>query len=133
MNKFSIFLTNERSLSPKIASLIDFYNEMGVTAGIIMESWFQNSQELDRDLQDLELGTGLKTIYKNRGARNTTARYAGRQLRGGGVAIIFDTSKIDLKEHKIANNKYEMVAASGKQNRSGRRIFIFAIYVPPKM
>ena len=68
-NKLSILLTNARSLSPKISYLIDFYNEMSVTAGIITESWFKDGPQLDQDLRDLELGTGLKTIYKNRGSK----------------------------------------------------------------
>ena len=69
-NKLSIILTNARSLSPKICSLIDLYKELDITAGIITESWFVNGPTLDKELQDLELGTALKTIYKNRTTKN---------------------------------------------------------------
>ena len=40
---------------------------------------------------------------------------------------------IELKEHKIAGNKYKIVTATGKQNKSGCHIYLFAIYIPPKM
>ena len=133
-NKLSILLTNARSLNPKLCSLIEFFKELDVTAGIITESWFVDGPELDKDLLDLELGTGLKAIYKNRTkAKKKTHRYGTANQRGGGVVIVFNSNEINLVEHKIQGNTYELVAATGRQRRSGRHIYLFGVYVPPKM
>ena len=126
-------LTNARSLSPKIESLIDFVNEMEITVGIITESWFKDGPELEKDLKDIELGTGLKIVYKNRARKKGTARYGNQKTKGGGVALIFNSNKINLTEHKISGNKFELVAAQGRQEKSGRVIYVLAIYIPPKM
>ena len=47
--------------------------------------------------------------------------------------IVFNSTMIDLTEHKIQSNSYELVAASGKQRKSGRPVYIFGVYVPPRM
>ena len=132
-NKLNIALTNARSLAPKVGSLVDLFNEMDIGAGIITESWLQDGPELEKDIADLELGTGLAMIYKNRMKRKSIARYGSEKKRGGGVAIVYNTGKITLKEYKIAGNRFEMVSATGRQHNSGRVIFIFGIYVPPRM
>ena len=132
-NKLNILLTNARSLSPKIASLIDFIEEMSISAGIITESWLRDGPELENDLLDLEKGTSLKMVYKNRGRKSSKTHRYNNSKRGGGVAIVYDSTKINMKELKIERNKYELTAATGKQFNGGRIICMYAVYVPPKM
>ena len=93
----------------------------------------QDSKELEEDLLDLEYGTSIKMIYKNRSKKGSTITRYNNPKRGGGVVIAFNKSRIDLAEHKIENNKFELVAAKGRQFKSGRMIFIFGMSVQPKM
>ena len=74
LNKLNVILTNARSLSPKIKSLIDYLSELEVTAAIVSESWMKDGADLDSDLLDLEKGTALKMIYKNRNSQRKTER-----------------------------------------------------------
>ena len=90
-NKLSILLTNARSLSPKIESLIDIFQELDIMAGIITESWFQDS----KNELDFEKGTGLNMIVKNRSFKRKVTR-CNKPKKGGEVAIIYNTSMIKL-------------------------------------
>ena len=47
-------LTNARSLSPKIISLNNYFDEFRLDFSIVSESWLSNGRELDGDLVDLE-------------------------------------------------------------------------------
>ena len=58
--------TNARSLPPKIGSLLDYFDEFGLDFAIITESWLASGARLDEELRDLELGTDLMLVYKNR-------------------------------------------------------------------
>ena len=74
--------TNARSLCPKINSLIDAFNETGAAITTITETWFRDCPELDADLLDIENGTGVSFICKNR-------KPAANGVAYGGVAIAF--------------------------------------------
>ena len=78
--KLRILLTNARSLSPKIMSLINYFEELDLTIAIITESWLADGKTLDDDLAELELGTNLTVIYKNSPVRPTSRRSSA----GGG-------------------------------------------------
>ena len=65
----NIINTNARSLCPKIDSLIDCFEEMDVTLGIVTETWLADGESLDRDIQDLAKGAGLDMICLNRDPR----------------------------------------------------------------
>ena len=133
-NNINFILTNARSLAPKIESLITTFEELDVAVGIVTESWLKDSKELDRDLKDLELGRSIKLIYKNRTKKRKNAtRYNTKPSRGGGVAIVFNCAKTNLKENKIKGNTFELVSAVGKLKNTDRHIYFFAMYVPPKM
>ena len=54
----NIINTNARSLCPKIDSLIDCFEEMDGTLGIVTETWLADGDSLSRDLQDLAKGAG---------------------------------------------------------------------------
>ena len=109
-NIIRFVLTNARSLSPKIMSLIDYFDECKLHFSIITESWLANGETLDRDIIDLENGTDLKVIYKNRPVKPTSRR----RTAGGGVAIVFNKNTCNLKEFKVQSNRFELVCAHGK-------------------
>ena len=62
-NNIRFLLTNARSLSPKILSLVDSFDELQLHLAVVTESWLSDSEVLDNDLIDLEHGTDLKAIY----------------------------------------------------------------------
>ena len=86
-----LLLTNARSLSPKIESLQNMFSEHKIDVALITESWLKDGTTLDKDVIDLEYGTNLKIIYKNRPKSR-----AGSRRVGGGVSIIYNKSTCSL-------------------------------------
>ena len=121
-------MTNARSLSPKIHSLHTAFEEHDIDFALITESWLKDGTVLDRDIIDLEWGTDLKIVYKN---RPRTA--AGRRKVGGGVSIIYSKSRCNLRERKIGGNKFELVLAVGKVGSIPRQVAVLCIYLQPRM
>ena len=62
----NIINTNVRSLCAKIDSLIDCFEELDATVGIVTETWLADGDSLDRDVYDLAKGVGLSMICLNR-------------------------------------------------------------------
>ena len=54
---FIVINTNARSLCPKINSLVDCFEEVGASLGIITETWLSDGQGLDDDVENFVLGT----------------------------------------------------------------------------
>ena len=125
---YKIMLTNARSLSPKIHSLHDMFNELDLDIALITESWLNDGSTLDGDVIDLEYGTGLKIIYKNRPKSR-----AGARRVGGGVSIVYNKSRCSLRERKVVGNKFELVVAVGKIGKISRQVAIFCVYIVPNM
>ena len=123
-----ILVTNARSLSPKIESLQNMFESYHLDVALVTESWLRDSQLLDADVVDLEHGTGLKIIYKNRPKKN-----ASRRSVGGGVSIVYSKARCSFKERRIAGNKFELVAAVGRIGRLQRQVAIFCVYLEPKL
>lgn len=73
----NIFNTNARSLCPKISSLIDCYEELDITFGIVTETWLNDGPTLEEDLIDLEHGSGLGSIVLNRPPGPTGSSHGG--------------------------------------------------------
>ena len=121
-------LTNARSLSPKIISLHTFFEEHKLDIALITESWLRDGQVLDRDVIDLEYGTNLKILYKNRPKRRN-----GMRRVGGGVSIVFNKLTCSLRERKITGNEFELVAAVGRIGRVTRPVAVFCAYLEPRM
>ena len=80
--QFNLINTNARSLCPKVNSLLDCFDEMGVSLAVITETWLADGQGLDEDVDDLLEGAGLGMLYRNRppGRRGTSH---------GGVAVLY--------------------------------------------
>ena len=127
MNSYSVLLTNARSLAPKINSLQTFVQEHDVDIALITESWLRDSEVLDRDVIDLEYGSKLKILYKNR-----PRRVNGLRRVGGGVSVVFNKDRCSLRERKIVGNDYELVAATGRIRKIGRVFAVFCIYIEPR-
>ena len=62
----NVINTNVRSLCPKIDSLIDCFDEMDATIGIITETWLADGDTLERDIHDLAKGAVLGMVCLNR-------------------------------------------------------------------
>ena len=119
-NVLNFSLANARSLSGKIKSLIDMFNDAQLDFAILNETWFQCTRKLEGDLEDMKLGENIELICKN------------RQSRGGGVAIAFKNTRVKLKRLPIRGNKFELVAAVGRSMSDKRTIAVYSLYIPPK-
>ena len=53
LDDFTIINSNARSLCPKVNSFIECFNEFDVQLAVITETWFGDSQGLEKDLDDL--------------------------------------------------------------------------------
>ena len=127
-HSIKFLLTNARSLSPKIESLQNVFTEHELDFALVTESWLSDGAILDKDVVDLEYGTNLKIIYKNRPKRVTSARAVG-----GGVSIVFNKSRCSFKERKISGNNFELVAAVGKVGKMARQVALFCVYLQPRI
>ena len=125
---FKLLLTNARSLAPKIESLHNNFEAHSLDVALVTESWLKDGSSLEQDIVDLEHGTDLKIVYKNRPKKQALARAVG-----GGVSIIFNKHRCGFRERKITGNKFELVAAIGRVGKIPRQFAIFCIYIEPTM
>ena len=127
-NEIKVLLTNARSLAPKFRSLLSNMEERDIDFSVITKSWLTDGQGLDNDVQDLELGSNVGLIYKNRKAK----RAKNRKTACGGVVIVFDKSRAQLRERKVQGNNFELVCAEGRVNGIENRVVVFGTYIPPQ-
>ena len=95
---------------------------------LITESWLKDGGVLDKDVVDLEYGTGLKIIYRNRPKRAASARTVG-----GGVSIVYRGASCNFRERRVSGCNYELVIAVGRVSKIDRPVMIICLYVQPKM
>ena len=107
-------------------SLKDYFKELELHFALICESWLRDDQRLREEVQNLELVENLSLIMKNRKSHKG-------KIAGGGVAVVFDKSRIKLSEYKIKNGCGEIVCAGGKIPSVPRKVFLMSIYIPPRM
>ena len=102
----TVINTNARSLCPKIGSLIDCFQDLSAAIGVVTETWLTDGDTLDKEVEDLVLGTGLQMIYRNREPN-------ARGFSHGGVAVIYKESMMDMKRVKLHNpGKFEVLLLS---------------------
>ena len=118
--------TNARSVAPKIECLVDYLQEMDCAVSLISETWLKDGPELERDVLDLEDGTGYSMIYKNRLPNH-------RGYSTGGVAIIYRKSKINLKKYKLPGNNFEVVCGIGSPTFHTQKMIVLSVYIPPQI
>ena len=122
-NLFNIATANARSVELKLDSLFDMIYNYDLNAVLLTETWIKIDKNFERIKEEIRMNRGLDIICYNRpGKRN-----------GGGVAIVFDPSKIKLTEHRFARHGIEMVAAKGKIIGDSRSIYLYSIYLPPNL
>ena len=78
----TIINTNVRSICPEINSVVECFEELNASFGIFIETWLTDGDALEKDLDDLSLGSGLGAITLNRPANHMGFSH-------GGVAILF--------------------------------------------
>lgn len=120
--------TNARSLTPKITSLLDNMCELDLHFAAVTETWLQSGQTLRGDLIDLEFGSGVKVIYKNRKQPK-----GSRAATGGGVALLYNCATCSFKERKMRGNKFEAVCAVGKIGKIKNPVVVYVAYLPPRL
>ena len=124
-NPINIINTNARSLCPKIDSLIDCFEELDVTLGIVTETWLADGVSLDRDLHDLARGTGLEMFCLNRPPNN-------RGVAHGGVAVIANAATCSIKKIDLPNpENYEVMATLSTLQGCSRKLLTVACYLLP--
>ena len=119
-NKINYLLANARSLSNKFDSLVDKFRELDLEFAMINETWLKNDRDTEAAIKDIKDNENLEIIKKN------------RQSRGGGVAIIFDNTRMNLKSYAIPGNKFELICAVGRTNELSKKIVVFSLYIPPR-
>ena len=90
---------------------------------VITETWFKKSDGLEELLRDAEDVTGYGFIRKDR-------QETGSELRGGGVAIVYKKSNIEMTELKI-KGRYEIIASLGRRTGQKRKIITIGAYIQP--
>ena len=123
---FSFGLTNARSLWQKVDSLSDYFLELDLSLAIVTETWLHRGEQLDRFASDCHDRLGLELVYRNRAK-------TGSSNPGGGVAIVHKPSRIKIVQYPITNKGHEILCVKGRLPNNTRPIFIFAVYVPPKI
>ena len=105
--------------------MMEAFSELDLSFMLVSESWLKQGPILQKCLIDLDHAENLSIIHKSRVTRR------GRNS-GGGVCIVFDKTKIALKEYPIKSGLSEIVAACGKVQNIQRKIVVISAYIPPK-
>ena len=121
-----MIIANALSLSGKLLSLADCFEEKKVALCFLTETWFQTSRELLENLDNLEQEHGIASLVRN---RSTPARN-GHQC--GGVAIMSRSSTCKIKHFELQNPQdFEVLAATVKIAKVKTKFFVVAAYMPP--
>ena len=121
--EFSYAFTNARSLAPKIGSLIDAFEELGLL--VITESWLKVGKDLRDAIADLDGGASIGMVMRNRLSRR-------KRTAGGGVAVAFNKNRITLKPLPSRVENCEILMTSGKLCGLSRKLVVIAAYIPPR-
>ena len=121
------FLTNARSLEPKMGSLLDAFQSLNLHFASVTETWYRGGKDLASHFNDVEGSAGIRVIHKSRDGR--------LKSRGGGVAFAFDTASCNFKRRQMKHltRNHEVICAVGRIGKIGRKIVVFTVYVPPDM
>lgn len=119
-------LINARSLAPKVASLIENFEERSWNCALITESWLVNGPLTEGVTEELLHGHGIGLLTQNRPGKN------GRNS-GGGVAIAYKRSTMSLSNFTVRKSGCEILVARGKIVGSDCLFFMVVVYMPPGM
>ena len=88
---------------------------------IVTETWFRDSLQTSRTLEDFENSTDNQILTRNRDD--------GR--RGGGVALFFNKHTLQLTPVRFKKTKHKIVAAIARRTGQRRKILFIGLYLPP--
>ena len=115
---FNLACTNARSLKEKIGSLVTLFEENDLHAALLTETWLTERICSKNNMDNLTVGANLSFIRRDRGSR------------GGGVAIVFNPTKIRLSKFQSgADKKKEVVCAIGNCSLTERKVALIAAYL----
>ena len=118
--------TNACSLTPKIESLVDCFEELDVDMAVVKETWLWDGPALTRDLEDLEDGAGLITLTLNRDPHPVMG------VSHGGVAFIYKKKIGSFKKIDFHNpEKFEILPVIGTVRGTSRKMVVVSVYIPP--
>ena len=121
----TIINTSARSLTPKIDSLIECFSELEVDIAVVTETWMRTGEELDRNLQDLSLGSGIGALFRNRAPN-------ARGVAHGRVGVFFRQSVTNFKAFHFNNpDNFEVLPVFTTVRGSARKLVVVAAYIPP--
>ena len=103
--------------------MYDLIFNADIDAVLLTETWLKDGGNYQRVYDDITKSKGLGIIAYNRPGRR----------RGGGVAIVFNKSKLVLEEHKFRRNGIEVVAAKGRIVGQRRSLVVICAYYPPNL
>lgn len=112
-------VTSSRSVSAKINSVVENMKELQLHFLIVSETWLRKGRQLEAFKGELQ-ANHMGIIHRN------------RLSCGGGIAIIFDSNKMSLKESFRFRAGTEAVCKVGRCAVSNRRKVIVGFYIPPK-
>ena len=106
--------------------MIDCIKETDTQLAVVTETWLRPGDKLEKEVEDLALGSGLGTICKNRKAAANGVCY-------GGVTIIWRLHDVrNLKEVKFPNpENHEILVAACSLPGQRRKVVTVACYLPP--
>ena len=112
--------TNARSLCPKIDSLIDNFNQLDCTFGVVTETWLADNPLLESKALDLQDSAGISILYKNRVPNR-------RGIAHGGVCILSRDSRVKITRLKLHNPAgHKVLGAIAKVKGHTRRFAVIA-------
>lgn len=123
---FTFGLTNATSLWQKVESLKEMIEEGGQAFSVVTETWFHMGPPLD------ELKATMKNVHHLESIDRMRKR-KGSANPGGGVSIVFDPSRIKLKEYPVKRRGHKIIAAVGKLPNNTRKIYIIGVYISTKL
>ena len=104
--------------------MVDCFEELDVTLGVITETWLAVGESLTRDIKDLAAGAGLGMVCLNRKPNN-------RGVAHGGVAVVHDTARCTLVALDLPNpDDFEVLVTLSNVPRHSRKLLTVACYLP---
>ena len=121
---FTLINCNARSLCPKLESLTDCMSETEAAVGVVTETWM-SEKDLDevREKVKHESGLGMEGRVRKECAENGVTY--------GGVAVLWNESRCDLRRLEYDVGDFELLVCAGKVKGHSRKMVVIACYLPP--
>ena len=111
-------VSNARSVSAKVGSLIDLFDDLDLHFACLSETWLHDNRRLRDNSADIEAAHGISFMCKS------------RKTRGGGVAIAYKKEKLSLKRF-VHQTQHKIVCGVGSTVCNKQKVAIISYYLPP--